>query len=272
MPIQFKPISKNMAKFIKAGAEDLYKMQYQGIVKTGTEYDEKEVGPAAWTSKDKTLCLLLFEGDSQAEYALVQQDPESEDVVSDFMGDYGHGIADLVNATAVHFTTSAGGGGGTEITPEGQASIGDMGFYQDSHHYAFTGADPAAMNGDDAQFVTVDGSAMDLRSADRWFAEGIGGSMSGTHIAHLRFKVRARGDAGRTLHAICDQGDRILALGLFGVTDAEWAEYVSPWFDVSALGLDFGYSANGMAYGGISLHAPGGAVDVGDLVLEFTSF
>ncbi|MFP4307799.1 MAG: hypothetical protein ACLFQQ_11350 [Desulfococcaceae bacterium] len=58
------------------------------------------------------------------------------------------------------------------------------------------------MNGDDAQYVTVNGSAMDRRPAEVWFAEQIGGNMAGQHIAALRFKVRARDGSGRSLHGL----------------------------------------------------------------------
>jgi hypothetical protein len=265
----FTPCSKLVAALLKSGAAK-YNMDYHGIVKTGLNYDGKEVGPAAWTNKARDLVLLLFEEADGAEYALVAQNPAAEDVVADFMGGFGHSVADLVAATPVRFTTRDDGGGGESIAPEGESHFSN--FNPDAHHYAFIGSDPGAMNGDDAQYVTVDGSAMDRRPAEVWFAEQIGGNMAGQYIAALRFKIRARGASGRSLHAVCDQGDRILCFGLFTFSDGEWADLVSPWFDVAGLGLDFGYGENGMAYGGVSLHAPGGAVDVGDLALEFTSF
>ncbi len=70
--------------------------------------------PAAWTNRDRTLVLLLFEEADAAEHALVAQDPEAEDVVADLMGGCGHSVADLAAATPVRFTTRDDGGGGGE--------------------------------------------------------------------------------------------------------------------------------------------------------------
>lgn len=266
----FTPCSKLVAALLKSGAAK-YNMDYHGIVKTGLNYDGKEVGPAAWTNKARDLVLLLFEEADGAEYALVAQDPDAEDVVADFMGGFGHSVADLVAATPVRFTTRAdGAAGGEEIAPEGEAYFDQ--YNPSDFHYLFTGSDPHTMNGDDAQYVTVDGGAMDGRLADVWFAQQIGGTMAGQYIAALRFKIRARGASGRSLHAVCVQGDFMPCFGIWTFSDGEWADLVSPWFDVAGLGLDFGYAERGMAYGGVSLHAPHGAVDVGDLTLEFTSF
>jgi hypothetical protein len=143
-------------------------------------------------------------------------------------------------------------------------------YYPD--HYGVTGGDILNMNADDSQFLTVKASKMDSRSADvRAFAQ-LGGSMSGSNVGHMRIKGRVRGDAGRTVHAMVDMGDNWLAMAVFPATDTEWVDVEGPWFDVAALGLNFGYSDGGLAYGGISLHAPNGDVDVSKLEIEFTSF
>lgn len=102
--IPFKTCGDMTMEFIKRGALKRWEMEYHGIIDAKLGLG-KSIGPAAWKSKDGSHVLLVFQNEGGLnEYAVVEQDPESTEVVETYMTDYGHGVADLVEATRVNFT------------------------------------------------------------------------------------------------------------------------------------------------------------------------
>lgn len=135
----FRPCTKLFATLLREGARTVYQMEYGGRVQTGKRIGSRAVGPEAFVSKDGTLILLLFEGASLCEYALLAHDPQAQPITDsppllEFMGRYGHSLTDIAQATRVSFTKEtlpwnqwtgniaqviAGNSNGVEIDPGG---------------------------------------------------------------------------------------------------------------------------------------------------------